>query len=269
MSAVVMFSGGAGSYLAAKRAVERWGADAVTLLFCDVQGASGDDPHIGEDPTTYDFIYAAAARLDAPLVVLNEGRTIWQVFRDKRWLGNSRLAQCSHVLKQEPAHKWLAVNDPDEKSTVVVGIDWSESHRLPAVERAYTPRQVWAPMTEAPYLSKGQMVRACNNDGLPALRLYDLGFAHNNCGGGCVKAGQAHFALLLDTMPERYARWEQEEQSLRDHLGKDVSILRDRSGGESAPLTLREFRERMTSDGTQLDLFDMGGCGCFVDEANS
>jgi hypothetical protein len=33
-------------------------------------------------------------------------------------------------------------------------------------------------------------------------------------------------------MPDRFADWEAREQALRDHLGKDVSILRDRTGGE-------------------------------------
>jgi hypothetical protein len=98
-------------------------------------------------------------------------------------------------------------------------------------------------------------------EGIEPPRLYRLGFAHNNCGGFCVKAGQGHFALLLEAMPERYAYHERREQELRDHLGKDVAILRDRHGGETRPLTLREFRERRQA-GEPCDLFDIGGCGC-------
>jgi hypothetical protein len=97
-------------------------------------------------------------------------------------------------------------------------------------------------------------------------RLYDLGMQHANCGGGCVRAGQGQFARLLDTMPERFAEWERNEQALRDHLGKEVAILRDRTGGELRPLTLREFRERAEARPEQIDLFDIGGCGCFVAE---
>jgi hypothetical protein len=50
---------------------------------------------------------------------------------------------------------------------------------------------------------------------------------------------------------------------MRDFLDKDVAILRDRRGGSSKPMTLKDFRLRVASeDVKQLDLFDWGGCGC-------
>jgi hypothetical protein len=49
-------------------------------------------------------------------------------------------------------------------------------------------------------------------------------------------------------------------------LGKDVAILRDRRGGQSRPLTLRAFRERLESDPKLFDADDEGACGCFMDE---
>jgi hypothetical protein len=99
--------------------------------------------------------------------------------------------------------------------------------------------------------------------GIEPPRLYKMGFHHNNCGGFCIKAGQAQFARLLTTMPERYARHERREQELRDYLGKDIAILRDRRGGDTKPMTLREFRERLEHDAKAFDSFDWGGCGCF------
>ena len=95
----------------------------------------------------------------------------------------------------------------------------------------------------------------------PPPRLYALGAPHNNCGGLCVRAGQAHFNWALRAIPSVYAEWEAKEEELRQHLGAKVSIMRDRRGGTSVPLTMRQFRERVESDG-QLDLFDWGGCGC-------
>jgi hypothetical protein len=62
-------------------------------------------------------------------------------------------------------------------------------------------------------------------------------------------------------MPDRFRYHEQQEDRAREELG-DVSILRDRTGGEHRPLTLRAFRERVES-GASYDLFDFGGCGCF------
>ena len=97
--------------------------------------------------------------------------------------------------------------------------------------------------------------------GIKAPRLYKLGFAHNNCGGGCVKAGQGHFGHLLKVLPDVYADWERNEEALREDLG-DVAILRDRTGGTTGPLTLRVLRERI-EEGQPYDLWEVGGCACF------
>lgn len=85
-----------------------------------------------------------------------------------------------------------------------------------------------------------------------------------NCGGTCVKAGQAQFHLLLKTIPEHYEEWERQELAMREYLGKDVSILRDRRGGTTKSLTLKAFRERLEKDGTDYDKTAWGGCGCAV-----
>lgn len=121
-----------------------------------------------------------------------------------------------------------------------------------------------APLCSAPYLSKRDMADLARSRGIEPPRLYALGFAHNNCGGGCVKAGIGHFAHLYRALPCVYAEWERREQSLRDDLGKDVSILTDRSGGQRVPLTLRELRERLEGGG-QVDMLEIGGCGCFTE----
>lgn len=118
-------------------------------------------------------------------------------------------------------------------------------------------------MTEAPYLGKSQMLAWLKKEGIEPPRLYGLGFPHNNCGGFCIKAGQAHFAHLLKTLPERYAFHEGKEEELRAIVG-DYSVLRDRTGGTTKTLTLRELRERIESNQT-LDLFDWGGCGCAIE----
>jgi len=47
-------------------------------------------------------------------------------------------------------------------------------------------------------------------------------------------------------------------------LDKDISIMKRRSMGETFTFTLTELRERVEAD-KQIDIFDWGGCGCFVD----
>lgn len=174
MRHVVMFSGGVGSWAAAKRVVERHGAESVTLLFTDTSM---------EDPDLYRFLDEAAVNvfrnMPPNLVWIADGRTPWQA------------------------------------------------------------------------------------EGIQPPRLYAMGFAHNNCGGKCCKAGQGQWALLLRTLPESYAEAEREEEALRGLLG-NVSMLTDRTGdGLKKPLAA--LRERIEAGG-QVDIFAIGGCGCFVDE---
>lgn len=265
---VVMFSGGAGSWAAAKKAVERYSPDKTVLLFTDVQG-NNPSPHVGEDEDTYRFVQEAAENVGAPLVILNEGMDIWDVFKKNRWIGNSQLAHCSFVLKQKPARKWIEDNCCDD-TTIVLGIDWTETHRIPAIEKGYLPRSTWFPLCEEPYLTKGQILEWLDAEGVARPRLYALGFAHNNCGGGCVKAGKAQWRHLYEVMPERYAEWERRESELADYLAKDgkkrLSILTETVRGEKLPLPLVTLRERIEAQGTLFDdEGDIGGCGCFVD----
>ena len=269
MRHVVMFSGGLGSWATAKRVAERHGTDDLWLVFADVKG-NNPSPHAGEDEDTYRFIAEAAENVGGTLVTLTEGRDVWQVFHDNRFLGNSRLANCSKFLKQQPCREWLDANCDPTDTTVYVGIDWTETHRLPAIERAYLPFKAEAPMTEPPYIdAQAECVAA----GIEIPRLYKAGFPHNNCGGFCVRAGQAQFALLLREHPERYAYHEAKEEDLRQYLDADIAILRDRTIPKtstapvtSVPLTLRRFRERIESQPAMFDALDFGGCGCFVAE---
>lgn len=298
MRNVVMFSGGVGSWAAAKRVAQTYGTDDLVLLFADVKGQGSclcghpptehingrgpcerkddegaycgctryeDNPHIGEDEDCYRFIKDAAANVGGELVHLNEGRSIWEVFRDHRMLGNTRIAKCSHVLKQGPARKWLDEHCDPADTAIYVGIDWTETHRIPAIERNYLPYLAFAPLTEPPYLDKEDMLKWCANEGLVPPRMYAQGYPHANCGGGCVRAGQGQFKLLYETHPERYAYWEAQEQGIREHLGKDVAILRDRRGGTTTPLTLRSFREMLEVRSEEVEADDIGGCGCFVE----
>jgi hypothetical protein len=84
-------------------------------------------------------------------------------------------------------------------------------------------------MCEPPYHHKTDSARWLAAAGIRRPALYDLGFEHANCGGGCVKAGVGQFRKLLFADRKWYMWWENGEQRVRDHLGKDVSILRDRS----------------------------------------
>lgn len=252
---IVFYSGGALSWAAAMRTIERHGKADVTLLFTDTSM---------EDADLYRFLDDSERQLGVPLIRLKDGRTPWDVYRDERMLGNSRVDPCSKLLKREPARKWLAANAPG--ATLVFGIDWTEQDRLGPLTARYGEMGygVEAPMCDAPWVSKGDVLRWMRAEGVEPPGLYAKGFAHNNCGGFCCRAGHGHFETLLRELPALYREHEVAEQGMRDFLGKDVAILRDRSDNESTPMTLRELREHIESGG-QIDMFAVGGCGCFTD----
>jgi len=267
-----MFSGGIGSWAAAKMVATTFGTDNLYLVFSDVKG-NNPSPHIGEDEDTYRFVKEAAENVGGTLIYLNEGKDIWEVFKEKKFLGNSRLAHCSFELKQKPARRWLEENCKPEDTIVYVGIDWTEVHRLPAIVKNYKPYLAVAPLAEPYYHSedkmyydKNELIEWARNEGLTTPRLYDLGFSHNNCGGGCVRAGQGQFKKLLEIMPDRFAVWEEKEQELIKYLNKDVSILTEMKNGVKKPLPLIELRRRAQQAPSLIDEDDIAGCGCFFEE---
>lgn len=259
---VVTFSSGAGSWAAARAVADKQGTENLYLLFCDVKGDSQEE-HAGEDEDNYRFLEEAAADIGGQLIRVAEGRDVWQVFEDQHFIGNTRVSNCSRTLKQEVSRRWLDENCCPCHTVVYVGIDWSEIHRLPAIVKNHQPYQVEAPLCDPPYLTKDQVFSALAERGIKPPRLYGMGFSHSNCGGFCVRAGQGQFKRLLEVMPERYAYHEEKEEAFRQRFDKDVAILRDRRGGDTKPLTLRNLRLRV-QQGDEIDADDIGGCGCYA-----
>ena len=305
MQHIVMFSAGAGSWAAAKTVAKRFGLKDLRLLFTDT---------LMEDPDAYRFLIEGAAnvfgldladKMKVPshtefpdfrdrskwrlylhelraqvsvhmpqLIWLKDGRDVWDVFFDEKFLGNSRRDPCSKILKRREADRWLTKNCDPHNTICYVGIDFTEAHRFDdgsggglGPRRALEGWRYEAPLCSEPWLAKWDIMELMQVENIVPPRLYSLGFSHNNCFGFCVKAGHAHYRLLLQTLPDVYAYHEQKEQDIREYLEKDVSILADRrNGNRKRPLTLRAFRERFERDGNKAtDASDYGGCGCFTD----
>lgn len=169
MTDIVLFSGGAGSYRAAK-VWRKLHPDAdMRLFFTDT---------LYEDADTYRFLIAAAAdvfgrklnwsprdvelpdyrvtddvRIEdycgnsewrAALAELREramlaipeliwhveGRDPWEIFRDERFVGNSGVDPCSKMLKRRPLQQWLAAERDPANDRLIYGIGPDEAHRL-------------------------------------------------------------------------------------------------------------------------------------------
>lgn len=254
MKHVVQFSGGVGSWACAKRVAARHGTANMVLLFADVKD---------EDEDLYRFIGEAAADIGVPLTVISDGRTPREVMRDERFIGNSRVDSCSKILKRALLDRWHRVNCDPAATVIYIGIDFSEEHRFVRYAKRVAPWVSEAPLCQAPYMDKEQIQAWLQACGIAPPRLYAMGFPHNNCGGACIKAGQAQWALLLEKKPDLYLSWEEWEEEMRVDVG-DHSILRDRTGGKSRPLTLRNFRLKVETQQT-FDRNEWGGCGCAIE----
>jgi len=253
---VVMFSGGAGSFAAARRVVIRCGRNNVTLLCADTRSESDD---------WRPFIVDAAAYLDTELIVLDQGLDIWELATKNRMIPNTRADFCSRILKREPLRKWVETHCDPESTVIHLGFGALEEHRLERARPHWAPWTIDAPLMWDPAIDSSQAIEYVRVAGLDMPHAYVAGMPHNNClKYGCVKGGQAYWKRLLEEMPDSYQRAESEEERIRADLGKDVSILRDRTGGTTDPLTLRDFRLRITSQPTLFDPTDFGSCSCMT-----
>lgn len=307
MDHVVMFSGGGGSKSAAKRVKNKVGKDNLFLLFTDtliedkdtyrymIESAASlydlpkpyslmlmcekipdikSDDDIEERKRLLPILAIKTMKFIPNFVWLQESRTPWEIFKEKRYIGNSRTAQCSGVLKQDPARDWVEGMYMPNQVILYVGIDWTEIHRFEGNEKKIGIRKSWlpyitqAPMTEAPYQDKLDMQRADKEEGLRKQRLYVQGFAHANCGGFCVRGGQGHFINLLKQNKDYYLYNEGKEQAMREFLDReDLSILTRTVNSVEQTLTLKQLREEWESGlANQIDMDDIGGCGCFSAE---
>lgn len=298
---IIFYSGGLGSWATTKRVVAKEGKENVILMFTDpliedkdlyrflietaaeIYGIYAQDlvnctkyiPPVSHDTMQarreYLLELAANVRERIPQFEwIADGRDPWQVFRDVRWIGNSRRAQCSHLLKQAVSLKYMKANFPDPDSAVLyLGIDWTEEHRKAAPTRNWQPWTVEFPMCEEPLVDKTDVMKDLSELGIELPELYKLGFSHNNCGGFCVRAGQGHFANLLKQKPELYKYHEDKEEEMRQYLQKDNSILKKQVKKVRYNLTLADLRNQLEKDSEDVDMTDIGGCGCFVDDENS
>lgn len=257
MKHVVQFSTGAGSAEVAYRVATEHGVDDLWLLTADTKV---------EDADNWRFAREVVHDLGLPLgrwIVLADGRTPMEVGRDLRVVPNNRMAVCSRVLKRELLRRWIDDHCNPYEDTIYLGFDWTEPERHEAAEPHWQPFRIESPLLHPPYVGKPDLLDKFRTERrIEPPRLYGMGFHHANCGGACVRGGQAQWELLLRVNKPLFLDWEAEEQTTRDMLGKDVSILRDRTGGASTPLTLRRFRERLETQPSLFDPTDWGACGC-------
>lgn len=229
---IVALSGGKASAYCAKWALDNYPKEAVVFYFNDTKW---------EHPDLYRFMGDLSRHFDHPITDDSDGRSPEQLFRDNRALASNMMPFCSRILKAERLQKFYKNGD-----CLVFGIGMEERHRAERIVGVYqkvaakTKRDL---RVKFPLITEGvsgrDVDRWLGSAGIKQPALYDLGFGHNNCSGGCVRAGKKAWALLLDKLPSVYAERERVEEEVRSWLCKDVSYLKQ--------CTLKVLREQIQS----------------------
>jgi hypothetical protein len=256
----VQFSTGIGSAEVAFRVQDEAApGDRLVLLTADT---------MVEDYDNWRFAKEVVAKLSDrwEWIVIRDGRTPMQVGRDERVVPNDRMAVCSKILKRKALDKWIKHNCDPEDSYIYLGFDWTEPQRHERAAPLWEPYKIKSPLMHEPFVEKSELLQKYRDFGIEPPRLYSVGFSHANCGGACVRGGQAAWKMLLDWNRERFLEWENEEEQTRAYLKKDVAMLKETKQGKTTPLTLRRFRERLEDQPAMFDKEDWGACGCFMDD---
>ena len=163
-----------------------------------------------------------------------------EVGRDERCVPNNRMAVCSKILKCQRSAR--ISSDGGRRSCAAERR--TEPQRHDKSIEPWQPYRINSPLLSLPWWQKGDFAAWRERRHIEPPRLSSRARPHANCGGACVRGGQVEWKRLLLWNRERYLEWEADEDKTRDLLGKDVAILRHRSGAQKGlPLPLRAFRE--------------------------
>lgn len=230
MSVIVALSGGKASAWCADWALKNYPKDDVILYFNDTKW---------EHPDLYRFLDDLSRYFNHPIVYDSDGRTPEKLFHDNRALANNMMPFCSRILKAERLQSFYKDGD-----ILVFGIGNDEPQRAQRLIGVYqivsAKTGKWCELKLPLYtenITKQQIDEFLKEANIQEPLLYRLGFLHNNCSGGCVRAGKKHWKLLYEKLPEVYADRERVEREMREYLGKDISFFKDE--------TLEAFRGRI------------------------
>ena len=252
MKHIVSLSGGIGSYITLKRVLERFSKENVIAVFCDT---------LYEDGDLYRFLEDIEKKFDLKIVRLSAYKTPLQLQIEDEFIYNSRIANCSKILKSKVFNEWLKQNYSVNDCILYMGIDWTEVHRCEAITKKYRPYKVEYPLCNE-MLYKQEYLDELKEDGIKIPRLYKIGLTHNNCGGRCVKAGIGHWLQLLEMDRNRFLEAENDELALQRLIGKEYTHLK-RGGKPYSLHQLRIDKERQLTIFDFEECNDFGACTCF------
>jgi hypothetical protein len=279
MKYLISFSGGLGSFWSAKKMVDQYGKNNVIALFIDVGW---------EDDDLYRFIHQTINVLDIKLIYVKAPYTPPELMKKENVIYNNRMANCTSILKMRLFKSILLNKDfkclgevfklntlivkgieflgtlTSINYNLVMGIDYTEAHRCQPIEKNYSKYgyTVLFPLVDDKNYHRKHIYDYLTKNCIEIPKMYKLGFSHNNCGGRCVKAGQGHFKKLLEKLPDRFNELLELEKSINN--GKNTFLKKTKNNITSS-YSMEALKQDIKNRPKQIDLFDIGGCGCFLE----
>lgn len=167
-------------------------------------------------------------------------------------LGSNRIPICSRVLKVEVLQNYLKEKYKNN-CIVYFGIDYSEKHRAERIKFQYDKLNIETkfPLVEMKeFFIKDKIEKWLKENNIEIPVLYKQGYSHNNCSGGCVRAGKKSWLHLLKNNPELYLRRERVE---REFKGGKFTFIKG--------VSLKELRENENKNYSLYE--DELPCICF------
>lgn len=241
MKYIVSVSGGLGSYEALRRTLEQKGRENTVAVFADVgRVVLAGETVCGEDDDLYRFLVDIERSLDFPIQRIKSSlyTDIWDVFFKQRMMGNTQRDPCSRWMKRKIIDEWKTSHFGRVNVMTVLGLGWQESGRISEFTAVFGDA-CWFPLCEEPHVTNEDIIAELATRGIAPSRSYGLGFAHDNCGGFCVKMGLYQCYLLWSTRPKRWMFAEEKEQEFLAYVDRtDISIFRR----NNQPTTMRDLR---------------------------
>lgn len=175
-----------------------------------------------EHPDLYRFIDDVGHALKIQITNDTDGRSPEQVFIDQKMLGSNRVPLCSKILKAQRLQKFARPGD-----ILYFGIDCGELKRAARISAIYARLRIECqfPIIDG-NVKRAQMIADLTAVGLQIPELYARGFSHNNCYGGCVRAGVKQWTRLFHEYPEVFADRQRVEDEFNAARGSNYSFIK-------------------------------------------
>ncbi len=245
---IVGFSGGAASAVMAKIVAERYPRSTI-LLYHSTKTEPADNDRFRSEVSAY---------IKIPITEDSDGRNIWEIFVDEKYLGNGRNTPCSRILKQERSLKFIQSNLP---AHLYIGFTMEEYRRA---QRTYARYAVHGIEVKFPLLENKitkeecfYRIKNCWNIKLPQTYAWA---EHANC-IPCVKGKKAYWGLIYMFEKVAWTKAVQAEKEFGCTIFSEAGSLEDELG--NCLRLAKSYLAKKKQGENQLSLFDFP-CECAV-----